>query len=63
MNEYEVSIRLPVRAVTDRAAHEAQLEIYHQLQLVLSRGIRTDDFEVDPVTSEQFTTKTSVVKV
>ena len=62
MNSYTVDIQIPIRAVDDRAARVAQLEIFQQLQLSLCRGIRTEDFVVDPVSDTQFTTRTSVRK-
>lgn len=61
MKNYKVVIELPVRAVDDRAARVAQLEVFTQLRLAMARGIKTSDFEVDPLRFEEFPTRTSVV--
>jgi len=62
MNNYTVTIQIPVLAVDDRAAQVAQLEIFQQLQLAMCRGIQTEEFTVEPVSDAQFTTKTMVGK-
>lgn len=62
MDNYTAVIHLPVRAVSARAAQAAQLEIFQQLQLAMCRGIKTAEYEVDPVLDAQFTTTTIVGK-
>jgi hypothetical protein len=62
MDDYTVVIKLPVKAVSDAGARAAQLEIFHQLQLSMALGIRTDEFVANPVPSEQFAVLTSVTR-
>lgn len=63
MNDYQVTITLPLRATDDRAAASAQLAVFQQLRLFLSRGIFTEEFEIDPPKDEEFTTRTRLEKI
>ena len=63
MNKYTVSIEVPVLATDDRAAIVAQLGIFQQVQLALSRGLRAEHYLVNELSHEEFTSRTSVKRV
>lgn len=60
MNRYVVTIEVPVQATDDRAAIVAQLAIFQQVQLALSRGLRAEHYLVNELLHEEFTSRTSV---
>lgn len=54
MSEYKMVFTLHLRAESDRAASAAQLEMFGELRTFLGQGVRTESYEVKPLTGADF---------